>query len=589
VDAHHGSRKLSGGTVLKPIFVGAFAALLASNAYAQGAAAGHKNHVPVQKTPWKEMPAPALRSGYGNSELTITTDSPQAQAYFNQGLRLLHCFWEFEAYRAFKEAARLDPKAAMPQWGIAMALDGDDAMKEQHKAAMAKANELAPGASEHEQFYIRAMSKRMAEGDWEKKSVDYRRELEALLDRFPQDHDARAFLAISRFGYDDEQRPREGTIYAQSLLKQVLHAHPQHAAAHHYWIHLLESSSHPEDALASADVLGKIAPLSGHMVHMPGHIYYRTGNYDRAYESFAAAARVDEAYMKDQGVTTAETWNYIHNLSYLVAACAESGRYKEGLAWATKLKGGEDGRPSAGKFYYALNPGSTLARLHIRFADWQAAANAPIEFGVDESEISAIARAYRSALEAYTKGMAAASSGKLQEAERLADALDAALWRMTPQSMPKKSDTDKEADDENPEYLSRILAVASLDLRGSIASGRGQIDEAERVLSQAVRKEKELGYGEPPVLSRPATESLGYARLRAKQWDKAREAFTASLKDRPKNGHALFGLAQSYALAGDVAEATRAHREFLSAWSNADPELPQVRTAKQWLAKRAKG
>jgi tetratricopeptide (TPR) repeat protein len=181
--------------------------------------------------------------------------------------------------------------------------------------------------------------------------------------------------------------------------------------------------------------------------------------------------------------------------------------------------------------------------------------------------------------------MVAVSSGKLQQAEREADVLDAALWRLTPQSMPKPAADDKQTEGESPEWLSRILAVASLDLRGNLASARDQFDEAERLLSLAVRKEKELGYGEPPVLSRPATESLGYARLRAKQWDQAREAFNASLVDRPNNGHALFGLAQSYALAGDAAEATRAHRKFLEAWSHADPSLPQVKTAKQWLAK----
>jgi tetratricopeptide (TPR) repeat protein len=562
---------------------------LASSAHAQSsAAAGHKGHAPEQRTAWREMPRPTLAEGYGNSELKIRTNSAQAQAYFNQGLRLLHCFWEFEAYRAFKEAARLDPKAAMPHWGIATALDGDTAMKEQHKAALAKATELAASASEHEQFYIRAMNKRMADGDWTKRMSEYRRELEALLDRFPDDQDARAFLAISYGGYDDEQRPREGTLYGQTLLKEILREQPQHAAAHHYWIHLLESSPHPEDALASADVLSKLAPLSGHMVHMPGHIYYQLGDYERAYEAFAAAARVDETYMKDQSVTTAETWNYAHNLSYLIAACAESGRYEEGLAWAAKLKGVVDGRSSSGTFYYAVNQGSALSRLHIRFAQWQSAADAPIEFGIDDDKASENTRAYRSALEAYAKGMAAASSGRVEDADRLAGILDAALWRMSPQSLPKKSDKDKPAGIENPEHLLTILAVASLDLRGSIASARDRVDEAERLLSQAVDKEKENGYREPPVFSRPAAESLGYAHLRAKQWDKARAAFTASLKDRPKNGHALFGIAQSYALAGDDTEATRAYREFLSAWAHADPMLPQVQMAKQWLARGAR-
>jgi tetratricopeptide (TPR) repeat protein len=572
------------------VYVGLLASLLACPIHAQDAAAGHKGHAPAEKIPWKEMPAPPLWDGLGNSELTITTTSPQAQAYFNQGLRLLHCFWEFEAYRAFREAARLDPKAPMPHWGIAMALEGEVPMEAQHTAAIKSANDLAGAATEHEQFYIRAMSKRMTkEGDWQKKVTEYTRELEALLDRFPRDHDARAFLAIAkRSGYDDKQRPREGTAYGQSLVKQILYENPQHAAAHHYWIHLLEDSPRPEEALASADALGRLAPRSGHMVHMPGHIYFRTGDYERAYESFAAAARVDEAYMRDQGVTTAQTWNYAHNLSYLIAACAESGRYKEGLAWATKLKGLADGGSYAGKFYYALHQGSALPRLHIRFGQWQAAANAPIEFGVDDSRVSQTARAYRSALAAYAKGMAAASAGKLQDADRQAEILDAALWRMNPLSIPKTTDADKTEDAENPENLSTILAAASLDLRGSIASNRGQVDEAERLLSQAIRKEKEIGYGEPPVFSRPAAESLGYAHLRAKHWDKARQAFGVSLSDRPKNGHALFGLAQSHARAGNVAEATRAHREFLAAWKNADSDLPQVQTAKQWLAKNSK-
>jgi tetratricopeptide (TPR) repeat protein len=561
--------------------------LIVSSAHAQSAADVHKGHAPEQRTLWKELPAPALSNGYGNSELMITTNSPQAQAYFNQGLQLLHCFWEFEAYRAFKEAARLDPKAAMPHWGIAMALKDDTAMKELHKAAMAKANELAASVSEHEQFYIRALSKRMAEGDWAKRMGEYRRELEALLDRFPNDHEARAFLAISFGGYDDERRPREGTMYGQTLLKEILREQPNHAAAHHYWIHLLENSPHPQDALASADVLAELAPLSGHMVHMPGHIYFHTGDYDRAHEAFAASARVDEAYMKAQGVTTAETWNYAHNLAYLIAACAESGRYKEGLAWATKLKDVVNGFSNAGTFYYAVNQGSSLSRLHIRFAQWQSAASAPIEFGIDDDKVSNNARAYRSALEAYAKGMAATSSGKLDEADHYADVFDAALWRMSPQSMPKKSDKDKQASNENPEHLAAILAVASLDLRGNIASARNQVDAAERLLSQAVQKEKENGYSEPPLFSRPAAESLGYARLRAKQWDMAREAFAASLKARPKNGHALFGIAQSYVLAGDVAEATLAYREFLAAWNHADSTLPQVRTAKQWIAKHA--
>jgi hypothetical protein len=246
----------------------------------------HKGHA-ARDYKMTEMGPPPLITGIGDAHLQITTKSAKAQAYFDQGLNLTHCFWDFEAHRAFKEAARLDPNAAMAYWGIVESVSDYKAMDDIKKAALEKAKALMDKASDHEQYYIRAQQAQQ-EDDGEQK---YRREMEALIDKYPDDIDARLFLAIhSNNGYrQDSGRPRDDTIYGLMLVDSVLVKHPASAAAHHYRIHLLEASAHPQDARADADALGKLAPASGHMVHMPGHIYYRLGDYDRARESFLAS------------------------------------------------------------------------------------------------------------------------------------------------------------------------------------------------------------------------------------------------------------------------------------------------------------
>ena len=120
--------------------------------------------------------------------------------------------------------------------------------------------------------------------------------------------------------------PLPRAIYSRAMLRDLLYEHPDSAAAHHYWIYAVEPSAHPEWALESAQKLAQLAPASGHMVHMPGHIFYKLGDYERARQSFLASKRVDEDYMARQRVSLADDWNYEHNLSYLIADCAEEGR-----------------------------------------------------------------------------------------------------------------------------------------------------------------------------------------------------------------------------------------------------------------------
>lgn len=550
------------------------------------------HHPQASDARYRELPPPPLMQGIGDASLKITTDSAQAQAYFNQGLRLLHCFWDFEAYRAFKEAARQDPSAAMAYWGIfeALKLSGrHGGVQAEKDEALAKAQSLAGHASDHEQLYIRAAGHENKQDD-SKESEAYRQTMETLVDRYPDDLDAQAFLALNEMhGYDTDGKPREGELYSQSILRDLIAAHPDDAAAHHYWIHALEDSSHPEDALHSADVLGRLAPNSGHMVHMPGHIYWRVGDYERARQSFTASLQVDEAYMAAQQIRPEEDWNYAHNLAYLIAACAEAGRYQEGLQWAAKLRG-MSAPPGMSSARFAIWAGGSVARLRIRFGDWKAVESESVEFGTGAGTPSLAARDYAEGLSLYAQGMAAVESGDAKQAIEKSEALDAMLWRLEaskPKPKNKRDEekkTDEDSGEDDPTPVLNLLGTMSLDLRANLDAIQGQEVDARKLFDQAIEKEMDLGYSEPPQFFRPEQESAGNASLNSHQWENALAEFKLALNRRPKSGHALYGIARAYAMGGDVPKAAEAYREFLASWQYADTDLPQIKQAKSWLA-----
>jgi tetratricopeptide (TPR) repeat protein len=562
--------------------------LLCATASAQNAVMSRHDH--TMGATYRELPPPPLVQGLGDASMKITTNSDVAQAYFNQGLRLLHDFWDFEAYRAFKEAARLDPSAAMAYWGEFEALNMRGPMMDDGRAALERAKSLADKVSEHERFYIRA-AEHEARGEKPEEKAAYQHEMEALIDQYPDDVDARALLALGVMsGYDSDGHPREGELYSQSILRNLLAAHPDNAAANHYWIHAMEDSSRPELALHSADVLAGMAPNSGHMVHMPGHIYWRVGDYEKARQSFSDSVRVDEAYMSSQGIKPEEDWNYAHNLAYLIAACAEAGRYREGLEWAKKLR--DMTMPiQMTSASFVIWAGASVARVHVRFGDWKVVPQDPISLGTDDASASAAAKAYSEGLNIYSRGMAALAldHSDLAEASKQADALDASLWRL--ESMkPKRMEGDaaEQAAGDDPSRILDLLGTMSLDLRGSLKAAQGDVADGIKLLEQAAEKERDLGYSEPPRYFRPEQESIGYAYLKSRQWDKARDAFNEALKARPKSGHALYGIAQSYAMPGDATHATAAYRDFLAAWQHADSDLPQIKQANAWVASHPK-
>jgi predicted Zn-dependent protease len=232
-------------------------------------------------SPPEQLPVPIKMTGIGNSHITIKA-SPEAQAWFDQGLSLLHDFWDYESAKAFEQSIRVDPNCAMCWWGLAQAesFRGSES-KEYGSHALAEAVRLKNHAGRAEKLYIDA-----AEADSKAKDDDHAQTiaiLRKLVKKYPGDIQARVYLATTlQDGYDDAGEPKPGTKEAITILEGVLHDAPNDSAANHYWIHAMEPGNHPERALTSAALLASLAPTSGHMVHMPGHIFYRVGNYPEA-------------------------------------------------------------------------------------------------------------------------------------------------------------------------------------------------------------------------------------------------------------------------------------------------------------------
>src|SRR5689334_10474082 len=258
-------------------------------------------HAPSQ-TAASTKPA-KLMDGYGNVQMAITTNSAEAQKFFDQGLALLHSFWYYEADRSFERAAQLDADCAMAQWGIAMAAVNDTRRDE----AVKRAKDLASKVSERERLYINAVAARY-QGD--KSTVQnnaflgsseaYRNALRKIVALYPDDLEAKLFLALaSMAGYERDGSPKPGTVEAITLCQLVLAREPNHLAAHHYMIHATESGKRPQDGVPAADVYGKLAPKVGHAVHMPGHIYVHVDRWDDAAKAFEGSAEVDRDWMRD--------------------------------------------------------------------------------------------------------------------------------------------------------------------------------------------------------------------------------------------------------------------------------------------------
>lgn len=551
--------------------------------------------------PPEELPPPVRMAGIGNSHLAITA-TPEAQAWFDQGLNLTHDFWDYEAARAFEQGVRVDPNCAMCYWGLHQALtsrgDGPNAYSE---SALANAVRLKGRVGKEEQLFIEAAlaandAVKAAGPDGHPDSTKETALWREAVKEYPEDSQAKIFLAESvRNGYDDAGEPKKGTQETIALLEEVLKAHPNDSAANHYWIHAMEPGAHPERALASAQRLAGLAPASGHMVHMPGHIFYRVGDYADAEHWFAQSQAVDEKYMRDQHIAPDDDWNYIHNLMYRIANLMEEGKLEDAMALSEESS---RGRGESRGTLYTHSPRDGMARLNnelpvaMRTGDW-----AGVLRMVDASRPDARFENLNflaGQLRDYALGMQAAEKGDVAAAQAASDRLDAALWRMSQRvkDEPKKdSEKDKASGpvmtavmpDAYAEPLLDNLSVMSLELRATILASQKKLSEAKGLFAQAAKEEKDLGYREPPIFIRPVGETEGFALLRAGDYAGAHAAFAAALVERPKSGFGLYGEARSSEAAGNTAQALTEYAAFGKTWQNADAGLPEVQHAHEYL------
>src|SRR3984957_8681262 len=286
-----------------------------------------------------------LMTGVGNAHHPVSTSNPDAQKFFDQGLRLIYAFNHDEAARSFERAADLDPKLAIAYWGIAEAVGpnyndpADDGRFKRAHEAIQKGVDLSGDAPPSEQAYIQAMAKRFPadpKANLREAAEAYHDAMREVSKKYPDDLDAATLFAESGMNlhpwglWHVDGSPELGTEEIVATLESVIRRDPNHLGAVHYYIHATEASSNPERALAGANRLAALAPAAGHIVHMPAHVYIRTGDYEAAVKTNEQAASVDRAYLKTTGAQGIYPMMYYrHNLHFIAMCGAMNGNYAE--------------------------------------------------------------------------------------------------------------------------------------------------------------------------------------------------------------------------------------------------------------------
>ena len=516
--------------------------------------------------------APRLLDGLGPHHHPITTSSPEAQRYFDQGLVLTFGFNHEAAIRSFEHAARLDPQCAMCVWGIAFALGpninaamgpaaGDRAWRET-KRAMA----LLEHASPRERLYIEALANRYTEEQPEDRSeldLAFSVAMRALHERDPDDVDAAVLFAESLMDlypwayWTAEREPREHTLEILAVLEKVLEGHPEHVGANHLYIHAVEEHF-PEKGVAAAERLGDIAPDAGHLVHMPSHIFWRVGRYGEAAEINQRAIAADEQYFGwcRPGPFYAAAY-YPHNIHFLWASAVFEGQSDLALTSARKLaqktRGAVDEAPFVQEFMAV--PTLTL----VRFGRWDAVLAEPEP---DRAHV------YLTGIWYYARGLAQVRTGELDAAAASLRQLREVAATDAAAALGLASNTSTARD---------LLNIGSFHLEGEIAAAEGRAEEAVAALRTAVEWHQQLVYMEPPPWYAPPRLALGAVLLETGQAAEAEAVFLADLEQYPKNGWSYYGLSQSFTAQGKAGEAEWAQGAHAEAFANADVKLTNPR------------
>jgi tetratricopeptide (TPR) repeat protein len=507
---------------------------------------------------------PPLFDNLGSLHHPITTTSEQAQRYFDQGLRLAYAFNHEEAIRSFEAATQQDPQAAMPYWGIALALGPNinRAMEKKNERRaiemVQKARQLVDRAIPGEHAYIEALATRyMSRKMAKRKGLDeaYAKALRSVVQRFPEDDDAATLFAEALMDlrpwdfWKPDGRPQPGTDEIVTTLESVLARNPAHPGACHYYLHAVEASSQPERALPCAERLPSLMPGSGHLVHMPAHIYMRVGRYHEAVERNQQAAHVDEQYLAGQHPTGEYADDYYtHNLHFLWASLAMEGRNVEAMKTARDLAATiteEKARKDRGKELYLPTPIFSM----IRFGRWEELLREP----VPPKGLRLLEGMWR-----LGRGLALVATNRIPGAEGEHVVL-AGLTKQIRRDRTTEEKTQRE-----------LLKIAERVLSGEIAVRRQRYDDAIRLFEDAIKVEEALPYSEPPLWPLSVRHHLGAAFLLADRPSDAEAVYHADLLRHPNNGWALIGLIQSLRAQHKDNQAAEVEDRFKKAWAHAD-------------------
>ena len=521
----------------------------------------HSTHNPAK-------PA-TLMSGLGDLHHPVSTHNPEAQQFFDQGLRLIYAFNHDEAARSFQRASELDPKLAIAYWGIAEAVGpnyndpaSDDRFKQAHQAIQ-KAGDLSANASPSEQAYIRAMALRFPaepNPDRRKSAEAYHDAMREVVKKYPDDLDAATLFAESGMDlhpwglWHPDGTPEAGTEEIVSTLESVIRRDPNHLGAVHYYIHAVEASPNPERALAGANKLASLAPGAGHIVHMPAHVYIRTGDYAAAVKTNEEAVAVDRAYIKASGAMGIYPMMYYsHNLHFIAMCSAMNGNYAEAKKNADLLAAHVG---PAVKEMPPLEGFMTIPMaVELRFHRWDDILKMPQP---DPSMKTATVFWH------FARGMALASTGKVSEAEaeyKIISDAEAA----TPPDVVFAMPVNNKAKD--------IMKIAENVLGAKIALARKDSAQAIALLTEAVVLQDSLKYGEPPDWFFPVRESLGAALLRNGDVAGAEKVFRADLERNPRNPRSLFGLREALKAQGKDYDAGFIQTQFEASWKGGATSL----------------
>jgi tetratricopeptide (TPR) repeat protein len=543
-------------------FIAAAVSLVATIGVTPMLSAQHAGH-PLQPA------ATELFPGVGTYHFPITTTNPEAQVYFDNGIGLLYGFNHDEAARYFRRAAELDPQAPMPYWGLAMSIGPNyndtavDAARAQATfEAVKNAQQRSAAGSERERAYIDALAKRYPSpepvADWLGFHRTYSDAMRAMVAKYPDDVDAATMFAESLMMLRPWQlwslqgEPAPGTLELVTVLESVLRRNPDHPGANHFYIHAVEASPNLERAIPSAMRLMTLTPGSGHLVHMPGHIFLQTGDFDLAADTNVKASDADRAFVQRTGATGMYPLMYwTHNIHFIAYARAQQGRYEDARQAARDMvtNVGDADRDMQMLEGFRLYP----QMIDLRFHKWDAMLAEPAPD---------TGRAFSHAYWRFSRAMALAGQGKARDAV-------AEQKRFERERRAIKPDTlylinNKAAD---------LLTLCAAMLEAQLAGARGDNTAAVAGWRLAVSIQGTLQYDEPPPWVYATRQSLGAAQLRAGQAGAAEQTFREALAANPRDGRLLYGLWQSLQAQSRASEAQLVETEFKRAWQTATVPL----------------